>query len=124
MKTKTETSTYLHQCLFSPPKSSLLKAIKNDQLLGIPQLTEHAVQKYPPSSTAIIKGHLHRTRQNLQSTKSKPTKPTTDPALDMSPPQEINAACELFYITALADAIESTIYTDLAAKFPVRSYSG
>ena len=124
IKTQTEITTYLHQCLFSPPKSTLLKAIKNNQLLGIPQLTERTVQKYPPTSTATIKGHLHRTRQNIRSTKNKPAAIPADTTQDMSPTQEINAACELFCFAALADANDKTIYTDLAGKFSVRSYSG
>ena len=61
---------YLHQCFFSPTKSTLLKAIQHDNLLGIPGLTEHAVKKYLPESTATIKGHLHQTRKNLRSTRS------------------------------------------------------
>ena len=38
-QTQKELITYLHQCLFSPPKATLLQAIKNDQLLGFPALT-------------------------------------------------------------------------------------
>ena len=51
---------YLHQCLFSPTKSTLIKAIKNNQLIGIPGLNEKAVNEHLPISTATIKGHMHR----------------------------------------------------------------
>ena len=82
------------------------------------------MQKYLPTSTATIKGHLRRTRQNIRSTKNKPAAIPADTTQDMSPTQEINAACELFCFAALADANDKTIYTDLAGKFTVRSYSG
>ena len=41
--------------LFSPTESTLIKAIKNDQLLGVPGLTIDAVNKHLPTSTATIK---------------------------------------------------------------------
>ena len=50
-----ELVTYLHQCFFSPPPSTLIKAIKNDQLLGVPGLTTELVKKYLPESTATAK---------------------------------------------------------------------
>ena len=54
---------YLHQCFFSPPASTLIKAINNDQLLGVPGFTLKAVKKCLPTSTATIKGHLHCNRK-------------------------------------------------------------
>ena len=39
---------YLHQCLFSPTKSMLIKAVKNNQLLGFPGLTTQAIIKHLP----------------------------------------------------------------------------
>ena len=42
----------------------------------------------------------------------------------MFPPQETNAACEIFCFTALANSIEGTVYTDLTGKLPVRSIRG
>ena len=68
---------------------------------------------------------MHRTRKNLRSTRI--INPPTDilhPTQDMCPPKETNAACEMFCFAALADANEHTLYTDLAGKFPVRSFSG
>ena len=48
MTSKEELIRYLHQCLFCPPKSTILKAIKNNQLATWPGLTAEAVQKIPP----------------------------------------------------------------------------
>ena len=68
---QSELIQYIHQCFFSPTKSTLIKAIKNDQLLGVPGLTVDAVNKHLPTSTATIKGHMHRERKNLRSTCKK-----------------------------------------------------
>ena len=53
---------YLHQCFFSPPERTLVKAVKNDQLLGVPGFTIKAINKWLPTSTATIKGRMHHTR--------------------------------------------------------------
>ena len=50
--TKEELAMYLHQCLCSPPKSALLKEIRNKQLDSIPGLTYNLIAKHLPSSTA------------------------------------------------------------------------
>ena len=46
MTPKRDLITYLHQCLFSPPKRTLLKAIHNNQLVTWPGLTTKSVSKY------------------------------------------------------------------------------
>ena len=50
MSSKEELVKYLHQCLFCPPKSTLLKAISNNQLATCPGLTADSVEKYLPTS--------------------------------------------------------------------------
>ena len=96
--TQSELVTYLHQCLFSPTKSKLIKAIKNNRLLRFPGLTENGVNKHLPISTATIKGHLHRERKNTRPTpkNSETMNLETFTRRNMSLPQEINAACEIF----------------------------
>ena len=72
MTSKEELIRYLHQCLFCPPKSTLLKAIKNNQLATWPGLTTEAVQKYPPESCpATDKGHMKRQIKGIRSTTDK-----------------------------------------------------
>ena len=60
---------YLHAACFSPVKSTWLKAIQNNQFITWPGLTTELVNKHLPKSIATAQGHLHRERQNLQSTK-------------------------------------------------------
>ena len=51
---------FLHQCLFSPPKLTMLMAIENNQLATWP-LTAEAVKKYlPEKSPATDKGSMKR----------------------------------------------------------------
>ena len=91
MSLKEEIIKYLHQCLFCPTKSTLLKDIKNNQLSTWPGLTAEAVEKYLPNSfPATDKGHMKRQQKGIRSTKQKIEK-----ALDiiktqrcMNPPKE------------------------------------
>ena len=54
----------------APPKATLLKAIKNNQLATWPGLTYEAVEKYlPDSCPATDKGHIKRQRKGIRSTK-------------------------------------------------------
>jgi hypothetical protein len=50
MTSKESLIKYLHQCLFSPPKRTLIKAIQNNQFTTWPGLTAKAVQQYLPDS--------------------------------------------------------------------------
>ena len=72
MTSKEELIRYLHQCLFCPPKQTLLKAIKNNQLATWTGLTTEAVQKcLPDSCPATDKGHMKRQQKGIISTKDK-----------------------------------------------------
>ena len=81
-----------------------------------------------PPSSASNKGHMVRTRKNLQSTRSQ-RKETLDARLavdNMNPPHQICTAIdnEMFCFAALSDANEDTIYSDLAGQFPVGWFAG
>ena len=112
---------YIHHCLFSPPVTTLVKAIDNNQLLSFP-VSRRDVVKYLPPSSATIKGHLNRVPKNFRSTTKQEKEITLEE--DLHPPQEVNAACELFCFTTLADTNTGTIYTDLTGRFPVQSFQG
>jgi len=124
----TELAMYLHQVLCSPPKTTLLKAIRNNQLSSIPGLTYELIANHLPPSTATEKGHMIRTRQGLRSTRTNKqgildARQIVD---DMQPLQQSCTAIdnEMFCFAALADQNENTIYSDLCGRFPVRSFSG
>ena len=56
---------YMHQCFFSPPISTLLKAVENGQLDGIPHMKADTIRKHLAPSPATAKGRMKRPRQGI-----------------------------------------------------------
>ena len=98
---------YFHQCLCSPPKSALLKAIRNKQLDSIPVLTYELIAKHLPPSTATEKGHIIITRQGARSTRSnhQEVKDARAQVDNMSPPEQLCTSIDdgMFCCDILAD---------------------
>jgi hypothetical protein len=127
MTSKEALIKYLHQCLFSPTKRTLLHAIENKQLTTWPGLTTRAVQKYlPDSAPATDKGHMKRQKQGIRSTRQKlrAELDKIETARDMHPPQEQESMNHLFCYTGSLDNKDGTIYVDFTGKFPIRSLDG
>ena len=118
--TKEELTMYLHQCLCSPTKSALLKAIHNNQLYSIPGLTYDLIAKHLPPSTATEKGHMIRTRKGACSTRRnhQVVKDERAQVDNMSPPEQVFTAIddEMFCFAILADQNDNTIYSDLVVN--------
>ena len=100
----TERVQYLHAAAGYPVPSTWVKAIKKGFYATWPGLTATAVIKNLPKSPQTTKGHQHTKRQNVRSTKPKPTR-------------------DHFVYAATVDA-EHLIATDLTGKFPVTSSKG
>ena len=62
--TKEELAQYHHQSLFSPPITTIKKAIENEQLSSFPGL-EKVLLKHLPMSSATIKEHMHKQRKGF-----------------------------------------------------------
>ena len=81
--------------------------------------------KHLPPSTATAKGHMHKNRKGIRSTRSNPqeAKDARMDLEDMNPPQQMCNAqeCNVTCYAALADTNTGTIHTDLPGPFPVRS---
>jgi hypothetical protein len=78
--TPAELVTFAHAALFSPALSTLAAALNKVYLSNFTGLTTKTLQKYPPQSVPMVKGHLRQTRQNQCSTKpTTATKPTPEP---------------------------------------------
>ena len=122
---KEELVRYYHQCLCSPPKSMMLKALRKGWLKTLPGLTYKLVSRYLPASSASDKGHLIRTRKGARSTRSmqQAIVDARENVDDMDPTEQICPALEdqMFCYTMLADENEDTIYSDLPGRFPVQS---
>ena len=85
---------------FSPAKATFLKAIANNQLIGVPGLTKEAVTTYLPPSSTKIKGHMHRIPKNVRSTR-KYESLTVHEHTDMKPDKNIAAQYKMYCFAAL-----------------------
>ncbi|KAL7485036.1 hypothetical protein ACHAW6_010628, partial [Cyclotella cf. meneghiniana] len=136
---KSKLIQFLHQCAFSPPPSTWIKAINNNQFSSS-GLTANAAQKHLPKSTATAKGHMKKTRSGIQSTCPKPpairlpvppnvTIPLNEnirliPANnenDFFPTQQFIGVNHIFFWAALANLIDGTSYMDLTGRFRTMS---
>jgi hypothetical protein len=64
-----ERISFHHAAMFSPAITTWCQAINKGFLTTWPELTSKQINKFPPQSIAMIKGHKHATRSNIQSTK-------------------------------------------------------
>lgn len=108
---KDELAMYHHQSLCSPPASTLLHAINNNQLESFPGLTAQLISKHLPPSTATDKGHMARVRQGIRSTRSNrqavlDARAEVD---DMHPTQQVCAMHDMHCFAALADTKEGVM---------------
>jgi hypothetical protein len=51
--------------MFSPSKTTWIKAIQNGFFQSWPGVTQQAVNKHFPKSIATAKGHMDQTRKNV-----------------------------------------------------------
>ena len=116
-KTKQELAAYLHACAFSPPKSTFLNAIANNNFITWPGLSTSLIRRMV-LPTATAKGHLDQERKNLQSTKvvAPPALPPVDPDKNLKT-KNIICALEPFLPKEKA-------FSDLTGRFPHRSSRG
>jgi hypothetical protein len=62
-------AAFAQATLFSPLLSTLEKALNNGYLTNFPGLNAQSLQKFPPASVPIAKGHLDQTPKNQRSTR-------------------------------------------------------
>ena len=91
---------------FCPPKLTLFKAIKNNQLVTWTGLTTKAVHKYlPDSCPATDKSHMKRQRKVIRSTtdKIKYALEHIETAQCMNPPEEKERMNQIFMTLGYMD---------------------
>ena len=117
---------YLHATCFSPVSSTWTKAIKNNHFQSWPGLTAKLVTKYLPLTTATVRGHLHKQRQNLQSTKQVPLTTSIEMEQHDTFPQAPTPNKKTHQVAyVIIDKSElSAGYQDLTGRFPIRSTQG
>ena len=109
---------YMHASLFSPTKSTLLKAIHNGNFIGWPGLTTNNVSKFLHETTATALGHMDQERQGLQSTKSPHYQH------DCFFPTKANKPTNEIIATIIDFKKAHTAYFDLMGAFPYISSRG
>ena len=116
---------FLHTALFSPVKSTWLRAIRQNHFITWLGINSHNVAKYLQPTTATAKGHLDQKRKNINSTNIN-----NKPAYDDETPNNNDVAphpeekTENLFIAFLSADTQGTVYTDLTGKFPVTSRTG
>jgi hypothetical protein len=109
----------------SLPASTLLQALDlSEELFTIPDLTTRLIKHHLPRSTTTDKGHMQQHRANTASTRNIQSDIIAAHAkVDcMIPPQEICDMQDMICFAALANAIMSTMYTNITGAFPARSF--
>jgi hypothetical protein len=118
---------FYHACLFSPVKSTLIKAIDRGYFKGFPGLTSKRVQWHITINDATKKGHLDQTRQGQRST-SRNNPSTTIIATNSddnddipTTPTDVGLTNLVFMIT---HTITGKVFTDQTGRFPITSNRG
>ena len=112
---------YLHAALFSPSKSTLLQAIRNNNFIGWPGLTVDNVTKYLSETPATAKGHLDQHKTNIQSTKVHGSPPLDTE--DFFPPHEPTKSRQRL-ATIVTHSRDKRAFFDLTGAFPYVSARG
>ena len=106
---------FLHAAAGFPVKSTWIAAVKNGHYATWPTLTPELVEKYFPESTATLKGHMKKQRQNVRSTK---VKVLTDIDTEQSQQREHHEVYVKIYNA------HDTIYSDQTGRMPIVSNRG
>ena len=102
---------YLHATAGYPVKSTWLAAINRGAYASWPGITAKLVRRYCPEARETHLGHMAQPRQNIRSTKPKPT-PSATHSLSSTP------------TITLIDIPLTQLYTDDTGRFHPRSRSG
>ena len=112
---KAELDMYHHQSLGSPPKSTLLQAIRRHPNLysTFPGLNYELISKHMPPSEATEKGHMIQRRQGINSTSNnkQAVRDSRQDIQNMFPTEHVCSAIEdeIFYFAVIGDANKNTI---------------
>ena len=128
-ETRRDLVRYLHAACFSPVTSTWEKAIRKNFFQTWPALTQKLVTRHLPRSEATVQGHIHKQKQNLQSTRRDGT--PTLAIVQRSVPEDMHPASptpntrehRVAYGVVNKEELV-TAYKDLTGRFPIRSTAG
>jgi hypothetical protein len=121
---------YLHLCLWSPTKSTVLKALVNNQFVGWPAFNSTSVRKHLRLEVPTILGHMDQQRKNIRSTKPQHQMSASDNAPNdddvFVPPGPAISDGQRTHdvVCAVRDLPTGKMYTDQTGSFPVVSSRG
>lgn len=67
---KEELAMYYHQTVCSPPKTTFLNSIQNNQFNSFPGITYDLIVQHLPPSKVAAQGHMAKLREGIRSTRS------------------------------------------------------
>ena len=76
---------FLHACAGYPTRTTFLRAIRRNYLLGWPQLTLQKATRLLLKSVHTTNGHLHMLRKNVRSSHHPPDDANTEPPQPRAP---------------------------------------
>ena len=135
-QTKRELLDYLQATLFSPIKSTTLRAILNNNLMSFPGLENiKFVQKYFENNINTLAGHQKQERKNIQSTKTSNTTSTMQQRRNINTnidierefypqPEYPNRPTHQCFSIVLNFENTTKAYSDLTGQFPAISSRG
>lgn len=127
---------FMHAALFSPAISTLTTALDKGYVHNFPGLSSKTIRKHTPFSAAMIKGHQDQGRKNVQSTKPKPPKPSSDkdtatptePSNVDTPddffPNDYHTGKRTHFCYVAVHELTGQVYTDQTGKFIIPSSNG
>lgn len=116
-----EITRFYHATLFSPVKSTLIKAVKKGYLRGWPGLKAQAIQVHIRNEEATVKGHMNQTRQGIRSTKNN-NQQREDDSMETSLQEPENERTNVVFCAV--EELEGRISTDQTGFFPRTSARG
>ena len=119
---------YLHACMGAPVVKTYTNAIKNNWLTTFPGLTVEAIKQHLPKTIQTTMGHMHRVRQNVQSTQkitSSMIMEESEEEIILEPPRQlIDRHHNVSINTINMEKINGMINTDQTGRFPIMSGQG
>jgi hypothetical protein len=114
---------FLHRSLWSPTKSTVLKALANNHFVGWPAFTTDNVKRHLRLDEHTIMGHMDRQRKNIRSTKTD-TAPAEQDVTVPPGPQIVDGQHTHDVVFAVTDPPSGKIFTDQTGTFPIVSNRG
>ena len=119
-KIKMDLAQFLYDSTFSPVKSTLIHATKNNHFTSWPRFTAKLLRKQVPNSMDSAKGHMNQERQGLQTIKKGATLdiPVDEDMFSLSDKPNLKTHQVMYTVMDTHNSNKAYIY--LTGRFPHR----